>query len=128
MKTYITVLGAALSLAACTEEKIGDSRPLDKQVVDNTANNKGDEKSTAVTPTDQKENERDLELTQRIRQNVIADDSLSFSAKNAKIIAQDGKVTLRGAVETDHDRTVIGNLARQTAGNDAVVNQLEVKK
>ena len=46
-----------------------------------------------MTPFDQSENEADRTLTQRIRQSVVDDDSLSTNAKNVKIISQNGAVT-----------------------------------
>jgi len=41
---------------------------------------------------------------QKIRKAVMDDKSLSTSAHNVKIIAQDGKVTLKGPVKTDEEK------------------------
>lgn len=95
---------------------------------DNTQVNKRDTASTALTPMDQKENRTDLNLTQDIRRALMADGSLSFTAKNVKIIAQNGKVTLRGPVNTAQERATIEAAARKVAGATRVDNQLEVKK
>ena len=51
-----------------------------------------------VTPLDQGNDKRDLEITQQIRKSVMDDSTLSFTAKNVKIITKDGHVTLRGPV------------------------------
>jgi hyperosmotically inducible periplasmic protein len=95
---------------------------------DNTAVNERDRSSAALTPLDQRENKTDLEITQQIRKAVMADGSLSFTAKNVKIITAGGKVTLRGPVKTDAERSAIEAAARQVAGATSVDNQIEVKK
>ena len=93
---------------------------------DNTKINKRDTDSAALTPIDQGENESDLKVTQKIRQAVMADGSLSFTAKNVKIITVNGKVTLRGPVKTAAERTSIDGAARKVAGAGMVDNQLEL--
>lgn len=94
---------------------------------DNTKVNKRDTSSAALTPMDQNNNQTDLKITQQIRQAVMADGSLSFTAKNVKIITQNGKVTLRGPVNSAAERTAIEAAARKVAGANQVDNQLEVK-
>lgn len=95
---------------------------------DNTKVNKRDRDSNALTPMDQGNGESDLKLTQAIRRAVMADKSLSFTAKNVKIITKDGKVTLRGPVKTAEERAAIEADARNAAGAAAIDNQIEVKK
>ena len=57
----------------------------------------------------------------------MKDGSLSMSAKNVKIIAQDGKITLKGPVDSQKEKDTIGADAVEIAGKDKVDNQLEVK-
>ena len=94
---------------------------------DNTKVNKRDNDSAALTPMDQGNGQSDLKITQQIRQAVMADGSLSFTAKNVKIITVKGKVTLRGPVNNDGERSAIEAAARKVAGAQ-VDNQIEVKK
>jgi len=94
---------------------------------DNTGVNKRDRDTDAVVPLDQGNNEIDLDLTQRIRKSVVADDTLSFTAKNVKIISADGHVTLRGPVSSETEKATIGKVAIDAAGAGHVTNQLEVK-
>ena len=94
----------------------------------NTRVNERDRDEGALTPLDQKENQSDREITQRIRKSVVGDDSLSFTAKNVKIITRDGQVTLRGAVKSDQERTAIERAASTVAGPQRVVNQIEVSR
>jgi len=82
---------------------------------------------TGVTPLDQSNAAPDRELTQRIRQALVADDSLSTTAKNVKVIATEGgPVTLRGPVSSAQEKTLVFAKARQIAGSRKVVDELEV--
>jgi osmotically-inducible protein OsmY len=98
------------------------------KAADNSGVNTRDNKERTVTPTDQGSSERDRKITQQIRQAVVKNGSLSFTAKNVKIITIDGKVTLRGPVNSDAERTTIEAAAKNVAGVAAVDNQLEIKK
>jgi len=55
------------------------------------------------------------------------DHSLSIAAHNVKIISENGRVTLRGPVNTEREKTAIASKAQAVAGRDHVYNQLEVK-
>jgi osmotically-inducible protein OsmY len=81
---------------------------------------------TELNPLDQGSSEIDMGLTQRIRKAVMDDDSLSFKAKNVKIITRDGHVTLRGSVKTPEEKAAIGNSAVAAAGMAHVTNQIEI--
>jgi hypothetical protein len=93
---------------------------------DNSKVNQRDQSSAALTPMDQGSSEADRKITQQIRQDLMKDKSLSFTAKNVKIITIDGKVTLRGPVKSDAERSAIEAAARRVTGN--VDSQLEVSK
>jgi osmotically-inducible protein OsmY len=77
---------------------------------------------------DQGNNAIDLKITQTIRKAVMADSTLSFTAKNVKIITSGAKVVLRGPVKTAQERASIEATARATAGVTDVDDQLEVKQ
>lgn len=81
----------------------------------------------ALTPMDQGGG-NDRDITAAIRRSVVGDGALSFTAKNVKIIVNGGKVTLRGPVKTDAERSSIEAKAKSTSGVSEVDNQLEVKK
>jgi osmotically-inducible protein OsmY len=93
---------------------------------DNTAVNARDRDGSTLTPGDQAENEADLGVTQRIRQAIVEDDSLSTNAHNVKIITVDGVVTLRGPVQSEQEKRLIQDKAQQVAGVARVENELEV--
>jgi hyperosmotically inducible protein len=94
---------------------------------DNTKQNSSDQNKNTETAEKQSNSKDDLALTQKIRQAVMKDGSLSMNAKNAKIIAQDGKITLKGPVDSQQEKDTIGAAAGEIAGKDKVDNQLEVK-
>ncbi len=93
---------------------------------DNTGRNVRDRSGETLTAGDQSESEADRTLTQRIRQAVVADDSLSTNAHNVKIIAINGVVTLRGPVKSAKEKANIDAKARHLAGETKVENQLEI--
>jgi len=94
---------------------------------DDTAVNQRDRGNSTLTPMDQGTSEADRKTTQQIRQAVVDDKTLSFTAKNVKIITKDGKVTLRGPVKNSAEKATIDSIARKVAGAQ-VDDQLEVAK
>ena len=95
---------------------------------DNTARNVRDRNDATLTPGDQGESPVDRELTQKVRKGlVIGPGDYSMTAKNIKIITVNGKVTLRGPVKTEAEKTAIVALAKSVAGEANVEDQLEVK-
>ena len=94
---------------------------------DNTKINDRD-RHGALTPMDQGNSKPEIAITAAIRKSVLADKTLSFTAKNVKIITVGSKVTLRGPVGSEQERAAIEARARQTAGVTEVDNQIEIKK
>jgi osmotically-inducible protein OsmY len=90
---------------------------------DNTKNNKDQPPPTA---DQQKMNASDTAITQKIRKAIHDDSSLSTYAHNIKIIAQDGKVTLRGPVRSEDEKSNLQAKAVVVAGQDNVINLLEI--
>jgi len=94
---------------------------------DNSGRNERDRSRETQTSGDQSNSRMDIETTAVIRRAVIHDGSLSMTAKNVKIITQNGVVTLRGPVMSDAEKTKIVELAKTHAGNAKIEDQLEVK-
>jgi len=86
-----------------------------------------DRSDTAVTPGDQSEAKPDLEITRQIRRAITENRELSTTAKNIKIVTENGKVTLRGPVKSAGERNQIAQIVQGTSGVSSVDNQLEVK-
>jgi osmotically-inducible protein OsmY len=94
---------------------------------DNTKVNTRDRAEGSPTADEQKESQSDREITRRIRQSVVKDESLSTYAHNVKIITQDGHVTLKGPVRSDSEKRTIEGKAAEVAGQNKVTNELAVK-
>jgi len=100
--------------------------PSAKTAPDNTGRNVQDRSGATLTPGDQSESEADRTLTQKVRQAVMADESLSTTAHNVKIITSNGVVTLRGPVNSTKEKANIDAKAQQIAGATKVDSQLEI--
>lgn len=124
------VLATLTTSVACEEKKPEPTRitsaPVgaDNGAGDNTRRNEADKSGSTVTPIDQGNNTADLETTQKIRQALMADESLSSNAKNAKVITNGGTITLRGAVSNAAEKAALETYARKNAGQNQVDNQL----
>lgn len=94
---------------------------------DNTTVNKRDRNQSEPTADNAKNGTNDRELMRQIRREVIADKSLSTYAHNVKIIAQQGKVTLKGVVHTEAEKKTIEDIARKHAGDGDITNEITVK-
>jgi hyperosmotically inducible protein len=99
-------------------------RYQDTQQPDNTKKNKD---QTPPTADQQKMNPSDRAITQKIRKAIHEDNTVSTYAHNIKIITQDGKVTLRGPVRSEDEKSNLQAKAVAVAGEGNVTNELEVK-
>ena len=84
--------------------------------------------NTDLTAQDQSESAGDRAITQQIRKDIVADNSLSTAAKNVKIITIDGVVTLKGSINNNQERIVIIEKAKQANGVKNVVDELILAK
>jgi osmotically-inducible protein OsmY len=89
---------------------------------DNTGRDVRDGHDDSLTPLDQSNNPEDLQLTRAIRKTLMANDALSTTAQNIKIITAHGKVTLRGPVPSAIERDTIVHKARELANGRPVIN------
>ena len=64
---------------------------------------------------------------QKIRRSLVDDKSLSTSAHNVKIIAQNGQVTLKGPVASEEEKRAVEEKATSVAGSGNVTNDMSVK-
>jgi hypothetical protein len=79
------------------------------------------------TPTALKQgnNESDLNMTARIRKDLLRHKELSTSAHNVTVITQNGRVTLKGKVDSEDEKRIVADIAKSAAPG-AVDNLLEV--
>src|SRR5208337_512770 len=93
---------------------------------DNTGKNVRDRSDATLTPGDQGASDADHEITRRIRRALTSNDQLSTTAKNIKIITINGKVTLRGPVQNDQEKSLIESIVKQS-GVTTLDDQLQPK-
>jgi len=120
------VLGGCLFLGSSLPAIGVGAQDPQQPAADNTKNNKGDQSSGATTADRQKMNPADRDLTKKIRAALHSDSTLSTYAHNIKIVSQDGKVTLKGPVRSDDEKSAIEAKATEVAGQGNVTNQLAV--
>jgi hypothetical protein len=106
-----------------TTDNTGNTTPV---APDNTAVNERDADGNTKTPIDQDENSADVKYTAEIRSRITGDSSMSVNARNVKIVTSQGKVTLRGPVDSAAEKDAIERIARDVAGEGNVDNQIEV--
>jgi len=91
------------------------------QPADNTGINKRDTSPKELTAGQQGQTKEDRDITQKIRQAVVDDKSLSTYAHNVKIITVDGMVTLKGPVRSEDEKRTIEEKAGHIAGKDKII-------
>lgn len=146
MTRYTMYVAAVLALAACDDQtKSADMRntraaertvaPTSPEVraggnrldTDNTGRNERD-RDDSITPIDQGNTPAEIVITASIRKDVMAEPSLSFTAKNIKVVTIGNRVTLRGPVATEAEKSLIEAVALRTTGVGHIDNQLEVTR
>ncbi len=121
--TYVIASAAApIGIAPdAAVQRIKDAAPA----ADDTGRNVRDRDGQTMTPSDQSNDPDDVKVTREIRKALVADDALSTTAKNIKIITVHGKVILRGPVANVQEKTKIEKTAKQFT-KQRIENQLEV--
>jgi hyperosmotically inducible periplasmic protein len=89
-------------------------------------NTRANQQLRAPTADQQGMNASDRAITQKIRKAIHEDKSLSTYAHNIKIITKAGKVTLRGPVRSEQEKSTVEGKAVEIAGVDNVTNELKV--
>jgi hyperosmotically inducible protein len=115
------VLGTGAYLLVLSGPILGFQQP------DNTKTNQQDRAQGGTTAEQQAENQVDRDLAKKIRKSIMDDKSLSNYAHNAKVIARNGTVTLKGPVRSEDERAAIEAKAVEIAGAANVKNGLTVK-
>ncbi len=93
---------------------------------DNSKVNEADSTLNLMTADRQKSNQEDMQITTRIRKDIMRQKSFSTYAQNIKIITTNGTVTLKGPVRSMNELNSIVKFARAAAGASNVVNEIAV--
>ena len=140
MKRLMLVVIPCLILSACSAKNeqaststTGDNtRPQtatngatsETYKADNTGVNKTEKNFTAEQ---QSNDPKDVKITSELRRAIMDKKGLSVNAQNVKIIANGGKLTLRGPVDSANEKATIDELANSVSGVSSVDDQLELK-
>ena len=119
------LLGVSLSATSLRAQEPGQPQP-DNSRPDNSRTNRRDRDRSAPTADRQKMSATDREVARKIRVAIHEDKSLSTYAHNIKIISRNGRVTLKGPVRSEEEKTTIESKATEIAGAGNVTNELEV--
>jgi osmotically-inducible protein OsmY len=123
----LLLLGSFTFLWAQQEPSSNSSADTAAPAPDNSKINRRDRDKAEPTADQQKENKSDREMARNIRRALVKDKSLSTYAHNIKVIAQDGKVTLKGPVRSNDEKTAIEAKAAEVAGgSDKINSEIEV--
>lgn len=122
MNRILMVLCAVLLGASCDDH----AKTTERVEPDNTKKNVR-ERDDTLTPMDQGNSAAETSITANVRKALMEDASLSFDAKNVKVVTVGSRVTLRGPVMNPDEKAKIAALTSRTAGVLDVDNQLEVK-
>ena len=93
---------------------------------DNSGKNKRDDSVTEVTADNQSNNKNDLEMTRKIRAELMSKKDLSTYAHNIKIIVSAKQVVLKGPVRSKSEIKTIAKIAHTMAPDLKIKNELEV--
>jgi hyperosmotically inducible protein len=116
-------LGSLIFCASLVAAPLPRYQDPQQPAADNTKTNKD---QTPPTADQQKMNSSDRAITQKIRKSIHQDTSLSTYAHNVKVITQLGKVTLRGPVRSEDEKSNVQAKAVAVVGEENVTNQLEI--
>ncbi len=119
------ILAIVCSLFALAQGQAATDKTTNER--DNSKVNKRDRSVTEVTADQQSNKPADVEITRRIRQDIMKIKNLSVYGQNIKIITIDGHVTLKGPVRSAQEKAVIVEKARSIAGMSKVDDRIEVQ-
>jgi hyperosmotically inducible periplasmic protein len=128
MKRKITNIVTGIVLAGGLWSVAGFPAQSGQTAPDNTKANQQDRDSQSPNADKAKNNSSDREVMAHIRRDMVRDKSLSTYAHNVKIVSKNGKVTLRGPVQSDQEKETIEQYAKKYAGDQNVTNDLTIKE
>lgn len=80
--------------------------------------------SATAGAAQQSNQQSDITITRKIRRAVVKDKNLSTAAHNVTIVTKDGRVTLKGKVQSDAEKRTVESAAVNVAGQGNVDDQL----
>lgn len=129
-KLFRSCLVTGSFLISLTVMAMSSQRDKNEVSVDKSGINKRDSDFKLLTADEQMMGtEEDVQKTRVVRRAITKDSSLSVNAHNIKIVSLNGKMTLRGPVNSKEERRKIEEIASKAAGNSTIIrNRLEITK
>lgn len=124
MKAFLSPAFAIAALTFSLSSFAAETNPA----ADNSGKNKRDDSVTEMTADNQPNNPADVELTRKIRAELVGNRDLSTYAKNVKIIVMGHQVILKGPVRSMVEKNTIAKVAHHIAPDHKVQNELEIAK
>lgn len=121
------VSALAVSSGAAAQQRAPTDQPVTGQDADNTRTNRRDRNDQSTLPTDQSNASSDVDLVANVRQAILGDGNLSMKARNVKVIANGGVVTLRGPVASAQEKARVEQLASGVRGVQRIDNRLDIE-
>jgi len=122
----ISLSTCALLVVSALPLSVASGRTVSQDTQQPAPDNSKTNKNAAPTADQQKMNQADRDITKKVRMAIHDDKSMSMYAHNVKVITQNGKVTLKGPVQSEEEKTNIAAKATAVAGDGNVDNQIEV--
>ena len=120
LTTFVVTSLLAVQHVQAEDEKIVDTK------ADNTKVNKRDKDGNELTADNQSQSKSDVDISAKIRQMIVKEDTLSTNAHNIKIITVNGMVTLKGPVKSDAEKTAVEQHAIHIVGEKNVKSEIEI--
>jgi hyperosmotically inducible periplasmic protein len=117
----------AIALAAVLTSGVALIAQQTTRESDNTRINKRDQNKAEPTADQQKENRSDRDIAKMVRKSITDDKALSTYARNVKVIAQNGTVTLKGPVRSEEEKKTIEGKAAEVAGASNIKSETTIE-
>jgi len=124
---HVVILNVKLSALCPVLLALGSLSAIAQQDRGTAPDNTRVNKQNGVTAGQAGNAASDRDLMQNIRKSLMDDKSLSTSAHNVKIIAKDGKVTLKGPVASEEEKRTVEQKAAEVAGAGNITNEITIK-
>ncbi|MGE3974722.1 MAG: BON domain-containing protein [Bdellovibrionales bacterium] len=97
------------------------------QSVDSGNGGRSSNANSGADKIDPAMNETDSIIVERIRQEILNEPTLSVTALNVEIESSNGKVTVRGLVESPEDKMIVIEKAKSVAGAQNVTDEVMIR-
>jgi osmotically-inducible protein OsmY len=121
MKRMTLAIAAALLSVNCLAQQV----QAEGYNADNTKKNSKVVNGDKPTAENQSNDKASVERSADLRKAILKKKGLSVNAQNIKLIDENGKLTLRGPVDNEKEKSIIESLAKNCYGKN-FVSEIEI--